>query len=134
MKSVITVMMIDDDTEDQEIFLEAVNDLDPSIVCVQPSSAALALNLMLEDNYNPDYIFVDLNMPVMDGFEFLTELKTHQLLTHIPVIVYTTSSETRHKEKAKQLGAALFMTKPVNFNLLKTELASVLMVGQPAAR
>ena len=119
--------MIDDDMEDREIFRDALASIDPSIVCLQPATAGLAIDLLLEETEKPDCIFVDINMPVMGGFEFIEEIKTHSQLRDISVIVYTTSNEREHKEKAKKLGAAAYMTKPTSFSVLKAKLEEALM-------
>ena len=58
MKPVQTVLMIDDDIDDQEIFREVLHEIDPLIICLQPSSAKHALSLLLEDNQRPDVIFL----------------------------------------------------------------------------
>lgn len=128
MHRVRKIYMIDDDTEDREIFREALGSIDPSIVCLQPASAGLAIDLLLKETEQPNYIFVDINMPVMGGFEFIEEIKALRQLSNIPVIVYTTSNESEHKEKAKKLGAASYITKPASFSILRAKLEEALMV------
>lgn len=120
------ILMIDDDPEDQEIFLKSIHQIDPSIVCLQPASASLALDLLLYDNFIPQYIFVDINMPVMNGFEFLSELKRHGHLASIPVIVYTTSSQLEDREKARRLGVDGFLTKNSLVRELRASLKQLL--------
>ncbi len=58
-------------------------------------------------------ILLDLNMPRMNGIEFLRELRGDAALTHIPVIVLTTSDEDRDKVEAFQLNVAGYIVKPV---------------------
>ena len=72
-----------------------------------------------------DFIFLDINMPVMNGWELLYKLKKDNNYNDIPVIIYTTSSEQRDKEIAKDLGALCFVTKPDNFRLMKSILKVV---------
>jgi CheY-like chemotaxis protein len=64
-------------------------------------------------------------MPVMNGWELLHKLKKDNNYNDIPVIIYTTSSEQRDKEIAKDLGALCFVTKPDNFRLMKSILKVV---------
>ena len=112
--------MIDDDVEDQEIFAETLFSIDQSIQCHSILDARQALSKLLSKGANlPDFIFLDLNMPIMDGFEFLKAIKKQKTLSHIPVIVYTTSSESHHKDKALHLGASSFITKPSELAQLK---------------
>lgn len=62
----------------------------------------------------PDLIFLDLNMPRMNGGEFLAELKNNPLLNDIPVIVLTTSDVETDVVRSYQLGAASYISKPVD--------------------
>ncbi len=77
----------------------------------------------------PDYIFLDLNMPRMNGTQFLKALKSTEILKNIPVIVYTTSSSLKDKEEMTSFGAAYFLTKPNSLAGLRTELEQVLFNG-----
>ena len=104
MKEQRIVYMIDDDVEDQEIFLETLCEIDASIKCLNFFNGSDALNQLLnKGTILPDFIFIDLNMPVMNGYEFLKEVKTHKELIGLPVIIYTTSSEQKHKELLRWL-------------------------------
>ena len=127
MKPVQTVLMIDDDIDDQEIFREVLHEIDPLISCLQPLNAKLALSLLLEDNQRPDVIFLDINMPIMNGFEFLEEMMMHERLSSIPVVMYTSSTHHVQQEKAKTLGASDFITKPSDINLIRTALETVVL-------
>ena len=121
-------LVIDDDTDDRELFTEALASVDPVIVCDQATDGAEALKrLITKEIDRPDIIFLDINMPVMDGWQFLTRLKEEEAYKHIPVIVYTTSSNTKDKRIADDLGALCFITKPHAFGRLKNMLGIVVM-------
>jgi CheY-like chemotaxis protein len=62
-------------------------------------------------------ILLDLNMPKMNGLEFLHELRADPQLGHIPVIVLTTSNEERDRMQAYQLNVAGYILKPVTFSI-----------------
>jgi chemotaxis family two-component system response regulator Rcp1 len=62
----------------------------------------------------PDLILLDLNLPKMDGREVLREIKADETLRNIPVVVLTTSSATDDIQRAYELHANCFITKPVN--------------------
>lgn len=66
------------------------------------------------DAPRPDLIFLDLNMPRMNGYEFLVEIKANRLFSDIPVVVLTTSDVERDVVRSYELGAASFITKPVD--------------------
>ena len=120
-----TIFMIDDDVEDQEMFSETLYSVDQSIKCIKSSDGRQALQTLLKESVLPDYIFLDLNMPMMNGYEFLKEIKKHEKLNQIPVIIYTTSSESKHKDEVLNLGAASFITKPSDLSELKKLLHSL---------
>jgi CheY-like chemotaxis protein len=119
-------LVIDDDTDDRELFTEALASVDPIIVCDQATDGAEALKrLAAKEIDQPDIIFLDINMPIMDGWQFLTRLKKEDAYKHIPVIVYTTSSNQKDKRIADDLGALCFITKPHAFGRLKNMLGIV---------
>ncbi|WP_310482092.1 response regulator [Chamaesiphon sp. VAR_48_metabat_403] len=61
-------------------------------------------------------ILLDLNMPKMNGLEFLHELRSDRSIRHIPVVVLTTSNEERDRVQAYDLNVAGYILKPVTFN------------------
>lgn len=61
-------------------------------------------------------ILLDLNMPKMNGIEFLQELRSDPAIRHIPVVVLTTSNEERDRVQAYDLNVAGYILKPVTFN------------------
>ena len=79
----------------------------------------------LNQDFKPDFIFLDLNMPRMNGRQCLTELKKQPGLCNIPVVIYTTSSENRDREETLALGAAAFITKPSGIEELIQSLQNV---------
>jgi Response regulator containing CheY-like receiver, AAA-type ATPase, and DNA-binding domains len=118
-----TILLIDDDADDRESFCSALNEVAPEYQCVATSSCAKALiALGNKDNGIPEVIFVDINMPVMSGWQCLSKLKTHPLISSIPVIIYSTSSYLEDIKKAKNLGAFCFFSKPDSYRLLKINL------------
>jgi Response regulator containing CheY-like receiver, AAA-type ATPase, and DNA-binding domains len=112
-------LLIDDDADDSEMFLEALSKVDPSSKCNCFPQGRLALaRLTSYELEAPDVIFLDINLPVMSGWDILTELKRMDTCKDIPVIMYSTSSHHRDQELAKELGALCFFTKPNNYRLL----------------
>ena len=129
------VFLVDDDRDDREIFIEALAEIDDSYHCFTAENGEEAISKLSANAFVPDYIFLDLNMPRMNGRECLVEIKTIKQLERIPVIIYTTSSLQREKEELVKLGASMFITKPNNFNDLCHSLKQVLLKtadSQPA--
>lgn len=118
------LMLIDDDPDDQEIFLIALEKVSDSVTCNVFSSADEALQKLIEKKVTTDIIFLDLNMPLMNGQQFLTEIKKIKELRHLPIIIFTTSSNIETAKITKQLGADNFITKPDKFDELVNILAS----------
>lgn len=122
-----TFFIVDDDIDDQELFIEAVREVDTSISCFPVSNCEEALALLVNAKTNlPDMIFLDLNMPRLNGKQCLAELKRHAHLRDIPVIIYSTSSEKRDIDETTRLGAAHFLTKPNRFEDLCKAILFVL--------
>jgi CheY-like chemotaxis protein len=121
------ILLIDDDEDDQEIFLSALENVSNSVNCVTISNAVTALEKLSRRELETDLIFLDLNMPLMNGQEFLIELKNRQELRDIPVIILSTSSNVSTVQQSKQLGAADFIKKPDSFDELVHILKSVLI-------
>ena len=67
----------------------------------------------------PDLILLDINMPVMDGYEVCSELKSNDHTAHIPVIFLTAELDEASRQKGIELGAADYVTKPINPDVLK---------------
>lgn len=120
------LLLIDDDEDDQEIFLTAVSAVSAQVVCTAMSNAAEALKKLAKKDIDPDVIFLDLNMPVMNGHQFLEEIKKDVTLKNIPVIIFSTSSHPGTIQSTKKLGAHDFITKPGLYDELVTILKPLL--------
>lgn len=123
--STTSFLLADDDRDDREMFSEALAALDPRIICDGVEDGREALKFLSSSKTFPSVIFVDINMPVMDGWQLLRTLKTDTHYVDIPVIVYSTSSRPKDFATAIDLGAACFVTKPDNFKLMKGMLKAV---------
>jgi CheY-like chemotaxis protein len=119
------IILIDDDPDDQLFFKDAVRTVQPGLHCQLASNCQEAFD-QLELPPPPDYIFMDLNMPVMNGFECLAYLKNQNHFKDIPVIIFTTSKNVNDISKTQQLGAKWFMTKPDDFKVLCYKLNKIL--------
>lgn len=121
------ILLIDDDEDDQYFFKEALEIINPLLQCDTAKNGKIALDKLQADTALPDIIFLDLNMPLMSGFDFLVHIKKATLLSKIPVGIFTTSNIVREQELAKELGASFFMTKPTDFKVLCEKLQQVLL-------
>ncbi|HXL56323.1 MAG TPA: response regulator [Chitinophagaceae bacterium] len=121
-----TLLIVDDDPDDVQLFCEAVHEVDKSFLCPTAHSGEEALQLLKDALIKPDFIFLDLNMPRMGGKQFLALLKKDPQFAKIPVIIYTTSKTKKDLEDSIRLGAASFLTKPSKFENLVKAISYVL--------
>ncbi len=112
-------LIVDDDRDDQDLFIEAVHKIDETIRCYSASDCEEALRFLRSGvTLLPDLIFLDLNLPRINGKQCLIELKKDVALRDIAVVIYSTSSERSDIEETARLGAVHFLTKPNTFGEL----------------
>jgi CheY-like chemotaxis protein len=128
------VYLIDDDEDDQLLFKEAILSLSVPMHCDTAMNGQIALENLKKGITMPDIIFLDLNMPIMNGFDFLKQIKKDDKLTHIPVGIFSTSNNASDKELAKELGANFFITKPNDFQALIKKLQQILTIDFAIAK
>lgn len=121
-----TILLIDDDADDRELFGEALQRVAPHIRFESAGGGQMAFDLLESKKQDlPDLIFLDINMPVIDGWKCLSFLKSNEAFKHIPIIIYSTSAPEGAQEAAIRLGALSYVLKPSQFNELKQLLARV---------
>lgn len=126
MRNSLTFLLADDDADDASLFQDVLMEVDPSIRFQYAKDGMETLDILKDNNYPiPDLIFLDLNMPRMDGKECLKQLKSDATLSKIPVIMYTTSSLAKDIEETIMAGALCFITKPSSMKELKKILATI---------
>jgi CheY-like chemotaxis protein len=114
------VLLVEDNEDDIELTLEALEDskVGMEIHVVSDGISAMAF-LRREGEYadkpRPNLIFLDLNLPLMNGREVLKNIKGDPNFTEIPVVVLTTSEDQEDILKAYQLHANCYISKPVDF-------------------
>jgi len=130
-------MLIDDDPDDQFIFLDAIAEITTDLKCSTSTNVADGISYLKKTDQLPSLIFLDLNMPGMNGFDFLNMVKSDSRLKEIPVIIYSTSNNPADEKKATEAGAKLFFTKTPDFNILKRTIQKILDMdfssGPPAS-
>ncbi len=119
MTKIELLFLIDDDPDDQHVFAEALSEVDRSISLITASNGLEALTMLKNGLPSlPDLIFLDLNMPKMNGKQFLKEIKSSSEFSKIPVVIYSTSSAKFDIEESFDLGAANFIVKPDSYSEL----------------
>ncbi|MFA9218996.1 MAG: response regulator [Sphingomonadaceae bacterium] len=120
------ILLIEDDRVDVMTILRALKEIrvvNP-VVNMEHGEAGLAY---LHDpaSARPCIILLDLNMPIMNGIEFLQQAKQDPSLRSIPVIVLTTSEEQQDKVRSFDLGVAGYMAKPVDYRRFVEMMRSI---------
>ncbi len=122
------VMIIDDDADDRALFCETLQEIDSAVACIECSGGIEALEILKRPQQTlPDYIFLDLNMPRMNGKQFLQELKNNEDLKEVPVIIYSTSKIEADVKSTHQQGAVRFITKPYTMSDLRQTIRDLLL-------
>jgi CheY-like chemotaxis protein len=123
MPKIELLFLIDDDADDQHVFAEALSEVDDSISLLTASNGLDALEtLRRAPSRLPDLIFLDLNMPKMNGKQFLKEIKSTAQLSNIPVVIYSTSSARVDREETLDLGASDFIVKPNSYGEVRNAI------------
>jgi CheY-like chemotaxis protein len=120
------ILFVDDDRDDYEIFCEALKVAKPKVKCRHVSDGLEALEYLNDGNPLPDYIFMDVNMPLMGGEECLRQIKDIPRLKKIPVIMYSTTKNQDEIAAYNRLGAKGFLVKPSTFRKLVDSLNGVI--------
>ena len=122
------VFFVDDDLDDQEIFLLVLREISDNITCVFANDGISALEIIkANDSFIPDWIFIDVNMPRMNGIKCLAEIKKFKHLKHVPVYIFSTSAEASVVEESKRMGATGFIKKYIDTKDLKEELSQIIL-------
>jgi CheY-like chemotaxis protein len=117
-----TLLLIDDDVEEYELFEVAVAESGLPVTLSHTSHFTVD---DLRTLPQPDFIFLDINMPVFDGFYWLKEIRKN-IPEQIPIIIYSTTLNPQRVNLTYELGANLFLSKPDTVGSLITALENIL--------
>jgi CheY-like chemotaxis protein len=109
------ILIVEDDLDDQFLLSTCLQQAYPQPILTFVENGLEALSIIETGDYKPHVILLDINMPIVNGFEVLAQLRQTPAYKAIPVLVLTTSSNPRDVTKASELGASGFVTKPTHF-------------------
>ena len=115
MKRELKILLIEDDTIELMKLNRAMLSLNMSHKVTEVNNGEDALELLLNEEYYPDIILLDLNMPKINGIEFLSILKKNESLKFIPTIILTTSSNKKDLLECYNIGIAGYVQKPLKY-------------------
>jgi CheY-like chemotaxis protein len=119
------ILCVDDDAEDMDVFFEAIRETFPSATLFAARSGEDAITLLKKLSELPDYIFLDINMPLMGGIECLTAIKADRKLRKLDIVVYSTTKNEKEIATVIRMGAQ-FLVKQPDYNKLVLDLAAIL--------
>ncbi len=129
LKNLTNCFLIDDDEDDFEIFKMALHEIDPTITLHYAFSGIEAMKKFHADHHLiPNYIFIDWNMPRMNGRQCLEEIRKTERLQNVPVYIYSTSSDPRAIDEIRKIGACDFIVKPSNISTLVDTLSRIFLI------
>lgn len=123
----IKIFLAEDDEDDRLLFHEAMNEIDREIEVIESFDGVHLLeNLQEYKIEKTDLIFLDLNMPLMNGFECLDKIKKDPVLKNIRIIIFSTTAEDDYVEKTFQKGAFMYIKKPNSFQDLISTIKTII--------
>lgn len=126
----IRITLADDDEDDRLFFTDAFEELKINTIVNTVNNGRELLNYLEHpEAVLPNIIFLDLNMPILNGIECLKEIKRNEKFNDIAIAIYSTSSSDQDVENTFVLGANIYIKKPSNFNELKKILSDVVIIN-----
>jgi CheY-like chemotaxis protein len=104
-------LLIDPDPDDQDYFISVLHEISSQAGCYAVSNGEEAFLALLSNDFIPDYIVTEVEMPVMNGMEFLERVKKVRDFQNIPVIVMTQSCSNEMRKQLESLGAVAVYSK-----------------------
>lgn len=124
----IRILLTDDDEDDRDIFSDATAGIHLNFPIEFCKNGVELIDRLHDKNlFTPDIVFLDLNMPIMSGFETLQQIRKDDFFKDTPVIaIYSTSASEAGILKTFTLGANAYIIKPSDFNDLKKLVKKVI--------
>lgn len=121
----MTILLIEDDAVEILKFNRSLVKLRETHELIEAHNGEIALDLLAK-NSQIDLILLDLNMPKMNGFEFLKQLRAHSDLKYLPTVVLTTSINRSDLKQAYSIGVAGYLVKPLKYDDYVLKIATLL--------
>ena len=124
MKFIRNILLVDDDKDDSDLLKEVFSIINPYAAVHVAYNGIDALKLL--DSLLPDFIFLDINMPGLDGFECLQQIRKNTEFDNVPVAIYSTSANESMIRKAYNHSANMYIRKPSTFLAMQKVIEKVI--------
>ncbi|MDX1328206.1 MAG: response regulator [Arenibacter sp.] len=126
----LNIALADDDQDDRILFKEAIEEIKiKTKLSLFKDGKELMDYLVLPNVILPEIVFLDLNMPIKNGMQCLSEIRNHDKLKDLLVAIYSTSSSEADIEETFVKGANIYINKPNSFAALKDAIEKVLQLN-----
>lgn len=124
--TISSILLAEDDLEHCFFFKRALHQVVPDIKFSEVHDGDVLMSLL--ENFVPDLLFLDLNMPCKNGIECIKEIREDKAYDELPIVVFTISAQANAIQAAYGFGANLYFVKPANFSLLTGSLQKILLM------
>ena len=122
------LFLAEDDDEDIKFFIDIISDISPDIQISVAKNGIELMGLLKTEKQLPDFIFLDLNMPIKTGFECLKEIRSSEKWKAIKIVILTTSSQREQITEVYKMGADLYLQKPNSYSTFRDTLSKCLQM------
>ncbi|PZR24404.1 MAG: response regulator [Flavobacterium psychrophilum] len=120
------IFLAEDDNDDVLFFKLALQDISADCNLTVFSNGQELISRLKESGDVPDILFLDINMPILNGLDTLKRVREFPALRSLPVVVYSTSSSELDIRQAEENGAGHYMVKPCNMDKLREVIERML--------
>lgn len=116
MKLELKILLVEDNIIEILKLKRAIENLGMNHEVLEAENGEIALDSIKQEEINPDIILLDLNMPKMNGLEFLAKVRNDESMRHLPIIILSTSNNNRDLMEAYKLGVSGYILKPLKYD------------------
>lgn len=116
------ILVVEDNRDNMTLMIDMLEAFDYTVI--QATDGQRGVDLAASEQ--PDLIFMDLSLPIMDGWTAARTIKANPALTHIPIIALTAHAMVGDRERALAAGCDDYLAKPIDLSLLTVKIAKLL--------
>lgn len=122
------IYLVEDDSDDIELFTTIISEISSDINITVAKNGLWLMCHLERENQHPDFIFLDLNMPIKTGFECIDEIRSNEKWKSVKIVILSTSSYQEQTKDVYKMGADLYLQKPNSYSEFKDILSKCLLM------